>query len=194
MRICHAIAVALVGLTLFSVHPAAAGDVLYRLDVYQHLSPLLRGLVIEEFSKDPDLRSYLDPYDDPDWCRDPLKKFGGATAPLNPQGDLGAFIKIGGCGVGGSAGADFHIFLRTNGRWMHVGDTQISSRFVKVLRRTDHGFYRLDLDWERDCSDEMGRTMDTDGIMIWNGKKYDRRPCEDYPEFKTKQNKKPARR
>src|SRR5215469_11849491 len=85
MRICHAIVVALVGLTLFSVHPAAAGDVLYRLDVDQRLSPLLRGLVIEEFSKDPDLRSYLDPYDDPDWCRDPLKKFGGATAPLNPQ-------------------------------------------------------------------------------------------------------------
>jgi hypothetical protein len=36
----------------------------------------------------------------------------------------------------------------------------------------------------------MGRTMETDGIMIWNGKKYDRRPCEDYPDFTTKQKKK----
>jgi hypothetical protein len=67
------------------------------------------------------------------------------------------------------------------------------------LRRTDHGFYRLDLGWERDCSDEMGRTMETDGIMIWNGKKYDRRPCKDYPDFlrgaaKTKKNKEPAGR
>ncbi|HEV2547688.1 MAG TPA: hypothetical protein VGU20_10145 [Stellaceae bacterium] len=199
MSICRAIVVALVGLMLFSTYRASAGAVLYSVNFDKPLSPLLRDLVTAEFSKDPELRYYLDRYDDDDRCRDPLAKFSGATAPLNPRGVLGAFIQVGGCGFGGSAGADLHIFLREQGKWKHVADTHVSGWDIKVLRRTDHGFYRLDLGWERDCDDEEGRTMETDGIMIWNGETYDRRPCQDYPDFfkgaaKTKKNKEPARR
>jgi hypothetical protein len=199
MNIRRSLAAMIVGLALIPAHHTLADDMLYRVRLTAPLSPLLRDLVTKEFPKDPDLRDYLDRDDDDDRCRDPLAKFGGATAPLNPKGDTGAFVQIGGCGWGGSAGAELHIFLREKGKWKHVADTHVSGWDIKVLRRTDHGFYRLDLGWERDCDDEEGRTMETDGIMIWNGQKYDRRPCEDYPDFfkgaaKTKKNKEPARR
>lgn len=56
----------------------------------------------------------------------------------------------------------------------------ISAGTFDVLQTTDHGFYRLDLGRERDCPDE-GKSY-TDGIMIWQGKEYDRlHPCLEDP-------------
>jgi len=175
MNVYRALVAAMIGLVLLPAHDAVADNVLYRVQLVEPLSPMLRRMVVKEFPQDPELKKYLSR----ELCQSPPSTFAGAIVPLNPEGDLGAIITItGGCGVGGSMGSPLYIFLKQHGKWVRAGDTFFSGYYLDVLRRIDHGYYRLDLGEERDCSDKDGRTMETDGIMVWKGKTYDRlHPC-----------------
>ena len=188
MNVYRALVAVMIGVALLPAHATATDEVLHRVRLVAPLSPMLRDIVTDEFPKDPALQPYLDRdvsdlYPNDKRCRKPLGKFKGSIVPLNRNGDLGAIIVVDGCGWGGTAGNPLLVFLKQDGKWRRAGETSIASDFVyivNVLRTTDHGYYRLDLGWERDC-EAHGHVIDTDGIMVWKGKTYERLyPCPEY--------------
>jgi hypothetical protein len=178
----------ILGAIIFSLEvlcgrPAMADNVLHRLKLAP-LSPELRDLAAAEFPKDELLRDVLVP-SDLEMSPDHLPELVGGTFPANRKGDVGAIIVVDSPLWCGTIGCDARFFLKRDGRWRLVGDSLVGTGLnyvVNVLPTTDHGFYRLDLNWRVGCPGDAKRH--TAGIMVWKGTKYDDlHPCPPYDRF-----------